>query len=992
MSSILSVVRRSRLRRPRPRPLAALLAIALAHWAASPVLADSAVGVDTALGNALNPPGRPANPRPLALDADDAVRRSPSGQLYAIPTARSEERNKTEGGWEYDGGVDFGLLAGMRDRRNALFGKYKDVHNGPTLDYFEAQADRPESGHYVQTFGGALGRQDQFVGVQFGRYGDWKVKFFYSELKHVYTDTYLPLFDGVGTGNLTLAGGLKPMGGAAPVTAGSPTVGTGACTVAAPCWRYTGADGVARVYSNATALIGINWTGSATTAAGTAVSPNSIAGGINSYLSGVDGSSELAALRRRAGVSGEMRLDNRWKVYAGLTQERRTGARPFGMNENNYTVEIPEPIDYTTHDLLAGLSYVEPNMQGNLRLSGSLFNNHVSSLTVQQPWLAAATGIGAAQTTQFALYPDNKAFNMKAEFAKNVPEFLNARFTANASWGTSRQDQALMMPVDPTQTAQITAALGTPVLAGINNPGYATNTLDLRNWDGSRGLPLSQASAQQRIDTRLINVGLALRPLDDLGLKLDYRHYESLNKGGYLAYNPLTGQFGRGFRNSTAFDLVVGSSGASGAIGVPCYVPPGFPSVAGCTFNGNAGVAGQSTNNPANVPVFSPPRDVKQTNVTASADYDLGVAGSVNLAVEREELHRTYREREKTWEDRIKLGYTNRGFEDLTLRMSFENGRRRGSEYEFWPVEDMGTGLPGLDWDTIVSQYLKTAAAAPGWTVAPASLSGYLARYAYDSRKYDQADRNQQVSNLRANFAAREDLDLGVSLQYRNVSYPSSDYGLAVDRGTSVNLDATYQPSLAQQLYGYYSWQGGTRSTRANAGTNAAGASNTCTFPVGSALTTSQAIVQCAQQVWLAASAWDTTSTDRTEVFGLGFQTELGRTTLALDYTFSRGTTTVGYSFGPNVLTAAQALAAGTAFPAMSFRQNTATVQLLVPLDKKIAARFLIRHEAGRISDWHYDGMPVGASAAENNATLMLDAGPTGYSNTLFGIFIQFKL
>ena len=148
----------------------------------------------------------------------------------------------------------------------------------------------------------------------------------------------------------------------------------------------------------------------------------------------------------------------------------------------------------------------------------------------------------------------------------------------------------------------------------------------------------------------------------------------------------------------------------------------------------------------------------------------------------------------------IKLGYTNRGFEDLTLRMSFENGRRRGSEYEFWPVEDMGTGLPGLDWDTIVSQYLKTAAAAPGWTVAPASLSGYLARYAYDSRKYDQADRNQQVSNLRANFAAREDLDLGVSLQYRNVSYPSSDYGLAVDRGTSVNLDATYQPSLAQLL------------------------------------------------------------------------------------------------------------------------------------------------------------------------------------------------
>jgi len=992
MSSILSVVRRSPLRRPRRRPLAALLAVAVAQWAAAPARADSAIGVDTALGNALNPPGRSAVPRPLAPDADDAVRRSPSGQLYPIPYARSEERNKTESGWEYEGGVDFGLLAGMRGRRNALFGKYKDIHNGLTLDYFEAEADHPESGRYVQTFGGAIGRSDQFVGVQFGRYSDWKVKFFYNEIKHVYTDTYLPLFDGVGTGNLTLTGGLKPIGGAVPVTAGNPTVGAGACTVAAPCWRYTGADGVARVYSNATAMVGINWTGSAITAAGTPVSPNSIAGGINSYLSGLDGGTELAALRRRAGVSGEMRLSHRWKVYAGLTQERRTGARPFGLNENNYTVDIPEPIDYTTHDLLAGLSYVDPNMQANLRLSGSLFQNHVGSLTVQQPWLAAATGLAAAQTTLFALYPDNKAFNVKAEFAKSLPEFLGARFTANASWGTSRQDEALMMPVDPSQSAQIIAAIGTPVIPGINNPGYALNTLDLRNWDGSRGLPLSQGTAQQRIDTRLINVGLALRPLEGLGVKLDYRHHESLNKGGYLAYNPLTGQFGRGFRNSSAFDLVVGSAGAPGAIGVPCYVPPGFPAVAGCTFNGNAGVAGQSTNNPANVPVLGPPRDVKQTNYTLSADYDLGPAGSANVALEREELHRTFRERDKTWEDRFKIGYTNRSFEDLTLRMSYENGRRRGSEYEFWPVGDMGTGLPGLEWDTIVAQYQKTAVAAPGWVVAPANLAGYLARYAYDSRKYDQADRRQQVSNLRANFAAREDLDLGVSLQYRAVDYPDSGYGLEVDRGASLNLDATYQPSLAQQLYGYYSWQGGTRSTRANAGTNAAGAANTCTFPAGTALTTAQAITQCAQQVWLAASTWDMTSTDRTEVFGLGLQAELGRTMLSVDYTFARGTTAIGYSFGPNVLTAAQALAAGTAFPAMTFRQSTATVQLLVPLDKKIAARFMVRHENGRVSDWHYDGLPVGASAAENNATLILDAGPTKYSNTLFGIFIQFKL
>ena len=926
-------------------------------------------------------------------DADDAVRRSPSGQLYAIPYERADLRRKTEDGWEYDATVDFGLLGGMRGQKNALFGKYKDVRNGAALEYFEAEADRPASGHYVQTFGGGLGRRDGYFSLQAGRYNDWKLKFFYSETLHVFTDTYKPLFDGTGSGSLTLPAGLKPMGGATAVTAGAPTVGAGACTVAAPCWRYTGADGVARVYANASALVGINWTGSAVTAAGTPVSPNSIAGALNGYLDKVDGNAELSLLRRRAGLSGEMRLAPHWKAYAGVTQERRTGARPFSVNENNYTVEIPEPIDYTSHDLLAGISYTEPGMQGNLRLAGSLFHNNIGALVVQQPWLAAATGLGAAQTTQFALYPDNKAFNVKGEFARDLPELMRGRFSANLSWGTSRQDAALAMPVDPTQSAQIAAALGTPIVAGINNPGYATNTLDLRNWDGTNGLPLSKASAQQRIDTQLVNVALALRPLDDLSVKLDYRHHEALNKGGYLAYNPLTGQFGRGLRNSAAFDLVVGSSGAPGAIGVPCYAPPGFPASAGCTFNGNAGVAGQSTNNPANVPIISPPRDVKQSNYTLGADYDLGHASSLAVAVEREELHRTYREREKTWEDRVKLGYTNRGFEDLTLRLSYENGRRRGSEYEFWPVEDMGTGLPGLGWDTIVAQYFKTAATAPGWVVAPASLSGYLARYAYDARKYDQADRDQEVANARVNFAAREDLDLGAALQYRTARYPSSGYGLQTDRSASLNLDANFQPMLGQQLYGYYSWQGGTRASRANSGTNAAGAANTCTFAAGTAApSTAQTIAQCARQVWLDASRWDMTSTDRSEALGIGWQFEIARTKLSLDYAYTRSNTAIGYAYGPNVLTAAQALAAGTAFPDMTFRQRSLTLQWLVPLDKAIAARFFARRETGGVSDWHYDGLPIGASAAENNATLLLDAGPTRYTNNLFGVFIQFKL
>ena len=52
-----------------------------------------------------------------------------------------------------------------------------------------------------------------------------------------------------------------------------------------------------------------------------------------------------------------------------------------------------------------------------------------------------------------------------------------------------------------------------------------------------------------------------MKPASILDIKADFRYRGTLNKGGYTAYNPLTGQFGRGFRNSTGFDLVVGSAG-----------------------------------------------------------------------------------------------------------------------------------------------------------------------------------------------------------------------------------------------------------------------------------------------------------------------------------------------------------------------------------------------------------------------------------------------
>jgi hypothetical protein len=994
----------------RSQILAACLGVALALFGASPARADTATGVDTALGNALNPPGQTTVPRPLSQEDIDTVRRSPTGQLYQIPYDRSEGI-QTDGGWNFNGSASAGLIY-ADGAKNALFQKYKDVTTGFYLSNFQAEIEKAPGAYYFQATGGGVGYKDQYYGVQFGRYNDWKLKLFYNETPHVYTTTYKSLYDGTGTNKLTLAGGLKPNGGAMPVTTGTYKAGdpnyvgsnatNTACSAQAPCWRYTGPDGVTRIFSNAAAAAGINWIGSAA-GAPQPVSDNSIAGSINTYLNTVPGNTELGIVRRKGGIQAEGRLAEHWKAYASATAERRNGARPFSMNENNYTVEIPEPIDYTTFDALAGLTYADPVMQANLRASASVFRNSINTLTVDQPWLAAATGLGAAQTTIFDLYPNNSAFNVKGEFARTLP-FWKTRLAANVGWGTSLQDDHLLNPMDTTQSDQIAAAMGSTVIRGVNNPGYATNTLDLNNWNGVNGSPLSRTTAHQRIDATLANVGLTMKPASILDIKADFRYRGTLNKGGYTAYNPLTGQFGRGFRNSTGFDLVVGSAGDPGATGVPCYAPAGSAAPSGCTFNGNAGVTGQSTNNPANIPVFSPPRDVKQLNYVRAAILDLGKAGSINVTGDHERIYRSYRERAVTWENKVKAGYVTRGLDWATLRVSYEGGWRLGTPYEFWPTGDFGTGLPGLDWDTIVKQYF-TATPGQGWTVpvvppatAVTGLQGYLARYAIGSRKFDLADRNQNVVNARLNLMPTSDLDVALAFQYKDVVYPQSIYGLQNDQVTTLSGEVGYQPFTHLQINAFYSWQKTDRPQRGNAGTNAQGANNACTWPAGTVLTTKEAVDQCAQQIWLDGStaagdsSWHVKSHDQNHVGGVSLQTALGPVRLGVDYKLSFSRSTVTTDYGANVLTTRQAELAGALLPNINLTQHTVTAHLLIALHKRIGLHFFYVHETGFISDYHYSDVPIGASAAENNATVMLDAGPQSYHTNVVGALVQFKL
>jgi len=1002
--------------RPRMKMLAASVGVALAQWGAGSAFADSAVGVDMALGNALNPPGRSAVPRPMADDGFDTVRHSPSGQLYGLPYDSASELSKTEGGWEYSGGVEAGILGGDAGNKNALFRKYKDLKNGVALNYFEVEADKNDSAAYMQAFGGGTGQNDQFYGMQYGRYNDWKMKLFYNETSHVFTDTWKSLYKGEGTGNLTLAGGLTTANGAVPIysaaqatalgftqtTNGNTNTGTTAapvwstalsnCNSATPCWYYKTATGANQLYSNAAAVAGINGVaGSVATTVGKGTATSNTPTGaqvnqalaIRNYLATLP-ESELSLVRKKGGARLDMTLTDNWKGYASYSLEQRTGARPFAMNENNISTEIAEPIDYATHEFLGGLQYADALTQANVRASLSLFRNNISTLNVQYPLLSAPGSSGAIQTATYDLYPDNNAFNLKGEFARSLPDFYKGRFNATLAWGTSQQNDDLLAPISAAQNAQLAAAGN---LSGAS-AGYAANTASVSNWNTTAAL--SQQTAKQRIDTALLDLGLAVKPIDDLSMKGSFRYYDTANQGGYTAYNPLTGQFGRGVADGnslTGLDAVVGlKPGATpGTLG-SCYVPPGYPAVAGCTF----GLAGAVTSG-SNIPVFGQARSTKQMNYGLTGDYDLSRTSSVNAALEREEFNRNFRERDKTWEDKLKLGYVNRGLGDATLRTSFETDRKRGGDYNYRTFADLGTGLPGLD--------MQTQIAMAGTQGYAAIAAGLFNRYSYYFRKYDQADRDQNIFNARLNYQAREDLDLGVTLQMKDINYPDSFYGVEKDKQNSLSLELNYQPSSGKNLYAFYSYQQGQKSMNLNSGV--ASLVNTACTAANLALYGYSA---CSDNINGSnggrplSSAWTSNTDDHNDVLGFGFQSAISNMQFGIDYTYSSSTTKISYDYGSTALSnvaatqAAAALIAGSALPNMTFVQQTLNFNLLIPVSKKLSVRLFDRCEVGQVKDWHYDNVITGAVGAYDGGTLLLDAGAQNYHANVIGVFIQYKL
>lgn len=151
-----------------------------------------------------------------------------------------------------------------------------------------------------------------------------------------------------------------------------------------------------------------------------------------------------------AGFSSE--LARGWRASAKFRHEKKDGIKlqggVFGNSGGNPRASlIPEPVDYETNEIEAALAYATQKAQVRVSYHLSLFSNNKDSLTWQNPyqqiggWTAASagfpTGIG-----QLALPPDNQAHQLGVNGGYNFSQTTRLGYTL--AFGRMTQDEQFL--------------------------------------------------------------------------------------------------------------------------------------------------------------------------------------------------------------------------------------------------------------------------------------------------------------------------------------------------------------------------------------------------------------------------------------------------------------------------------------------------------------------------------------------------------------------
>ena len=264
-------------------------------------------------------------------------------------------------GYVTEDSYKFGQFNGLEDDGPFVIGNMKILRRGP----YDG-----EDARYWRAHGNNLGLDNRDLQGEYGKQGSYKASAFYDRIPHNRFDDGVTIYNGAGGNNLTLPAGWP--GGVSDLT--DPA---------------------------------------ATTAISNFSQPLKIKHERENYGAGIDYS-----------------LGRHWSVDFKAQREDRDGSKLtagiFGSNGGNpAAVLIPEPVDYTTDRVDAGLNYTGKQAQLRLAYSGSFFQNKNSNLRWDNLFTGGQPGGGAwddpvPDAGQLSLAPDSQAHYLSLNGAYNV--------------------------------------------------------------------------------------------------------------------------------------------------------------------------------------------------------------------------------------------------------------------------------------------------------------------------------------------------------------------------------------------------------------------------------------------------------------------------------------------------------------------------------------------------------------------------------------------
>jgi MtrB/PioB family decaheme-associated outer membrane protein len=423
------------------------------------------------------------------------------------------------------GYFDTGVRSTTIDGDKAKFLEYRDLDSGFFLDELQLKYAPPAGSTYFDLSIKNLNQEDEFYGLEGGKYGTYKYRLFYDSIPHTY-GTGRSIFSGFGSNYLSIPD---------PVQQGLEAVE-----------QTRGERGVNDPFAD------------------TSTEDAAAQDLVNGLFGNAADPATFKVIRKKSGFEYEYSFPSELKAWLKVSNERRNGTKvistgtyerfaqtpgftpvagntiasvgtgPGGTHTADLFLvsgaELAEPIDYITTSVSAGTGIYRKNWLADVQYTFTDFKNEFSSLRWDNPFRisdATATTSGDAvvdetsngfnrgrfATGQLALPPDSQSHEVNASGSVTLP--MHGRVTVALGYGLITQDEAFL---PYTLNSAVSGTGGAPAV-DLTDPSV---------------LPAHDLNGE--VQTLSGSTVLTFKPADPLAVTAKYRYYRYDDQSSHIQF------------------------------------------------------------------------------------------------------------------------------------------------------------------------------------------------------------------------------------------------------------------------------------------------------------------------------------------------------------------------------------------------------------------------------------------------------------------------